>query len=488
LGQALHQPTALAICVPGAAQPYMSYGRLASILDNVAHHARCAGLKRGDTVAVSVGDAVLDLVLTLGLMRIGVVTISPGALAMPREIPIDAILTDSARGTDAARSVAVDPGWTTGGGPPPDDADHDERDRIARIVLTSGTTGDPKGVALSHDMIARRVAAFNFAFGSRMAQCSRLFVDVGISSNYGFQWIVWVLSRGGAVFLRGSDAAETLQAFELYKVQAMVASPSGLAEFVKLYEQSPAFACPFEVIAAGGGLTWPVLADRVRQRMCSHLVTSYGASEISPVAIAPYHRISATTGAVGHVCAGVRVQAVDETDRPLGPGATGIIRIRGDVGVSGYIGNPSGSERVFRNGWFYPGDIGSVSTDRVLVISGRQTVVLNIGGNKIGPEAVEQIVLGFSGVEQAAVFSVENELGIAEVWAAIVAPGDLDEGGLHRHCRMQLSHEFVPRRFLRVPALPRNVNGKLDRRRLSDLAAPVHNPPRNPGFSEAGGL
>ena len=389
LAQARHEPAALAICLPGSQQPNMSYGRLAASLNNVGQHALAAGLKRGDTVAISVGDAVLHLVLTLGLTQVGIVTLSGAASEIPPEIPVSAYLADAATAPGANRSIHVDAQWLTGDGKPPaGNSDDHDRANVARIVLTSGTTGQPKGVALTHDMIARRVGAFTFAFGNRVPQCARLFVDVGLSSSYGFQWIVWLLSRGGAVFLRGTDAGETMQAFELYKVQSMVAAPSGLAEFVELYEQSPDFTCPFDVIVAGGSLLWKSLADRVRMRMCSHLVTSYGASEFSPIAVGPSHQICDIAGAVGYVCAGATVQAVDDSDSPLAPGEMGLIRVRGDFLVDGYVGNPQGSDRAFRNGWFYPGDIGAVTADNVLVISGRQTAVLNVGGNKMGPEAI----------------------------------------------------------------------------------------------------
>ena len=78
LAQARRQPAALAICMPGAARPTMSYGRLAESLNNVAQQAHAAGLKRGDTVAIDIADAVQHLLLTLGLMRIGIVTLSGG--------------------------------------------------------------------------------------------------------------------------------------------------------------------------------------------------------------------------------------------------------------------------------------------------------------------------------------------------------------------------------------------------------------------------
>jgi acyl-CoA synthetase (AMP-forming)/AMP-acid ligase II len=188
------------------------------------------------------------------------------------------------------------------------------------------------------------------------------------------------------------------------------------------------------------------------------------------VATAPYQQIAGIDGAVGYLAPGTIVQAVDERDRALAPGETGIIRIRGEYCVAGYVGNPAGSDQTFRNGWFYPGDIGNVTADQLLVITGRQTAVINVGGNKMNPETIERVLLVHPGVEQAGALGVANALGIEEVWAAIVAVPSLDEAGLHRHCQAQLPDLYVPRRFVRVSELPRNAAGKLDRRRLADLA------------------
>jgi acyl-CoA synthetase (AMP-forming)/AMP-acid ligase II len=477
LVQARLQPTALAICVPGAPQPTISYGRLAAIINNVSRRALASGFKRGDVVAIFVSDPVLNIALTLGLIRLGIVTLSVDAPSVPDEVALDALLVDSAMPPGLDRCMRVDRAWMMGdGSAPPDTPDLDDSDLVARIVLTSGTTGQQKAVALTHRMTSLRVMSFLYSFGAKVAISSRFFVDTRLSTNNAYQWIFLVLSRGGALFLRGTDPAETLQAFELYKVQCMAAALYGLLEFLELYERSPGFTCPFEVITAGGAVASKAFASRVRARMCSHLVCSYGATEASPVAVAPNDLISGIGGAVGQVCAGMTVQAVDESDRVLAPGEQGITRVRGDVCVDGYVGRPPGSDHAFRDGWFYPGDIGSVTADGILIIAGRQTVVLNVGGNKIAPEAVEQVLVAFPGVEQAGAFGVGNEIGISEVWAAIVAPDGLDEAALHRHCQARLAHHFVPRRLLRVGALPRNVNGKLDRKRLSELGIPANIP------------
>ena len=161
LAQARLQPTALAICVPGAPQPFMSYGRLAASIHNVAHHASAAGLKRGNVVGIFVNDPVLHLVLTLGLTRLGIITMSADTLQIPKEVGVEVLMTDVPLPAGTDRCVRVDRHWMTGDGQAPlGDPDADDRFGVARIVLTSGTTGQQKGVALTHDMTALRVAAF----------------------------------------------------------------------------------------------------------------------------------------------------------------------------------------------------------------------------------------------------------------------------------------------------------------------------------------
>jgi acyl-CoA synthetase (AMP-forming)/AMP-acid ligase II len=474
LAQARHQPAEPAICAPGTAFNVVSYGRLEAMANNISRHALDAGLRSGDTVAVLTGDPIFQLALFLGLARIGVLTLSNRDASFPRELTVDAIVTDNPSAVASKiRTIRADLSWTSGDGRAPADdivLDFDAGHEAARIALTSGTTGKPKAVALTHDNLIRRLQAYDVVFGNQYPACSRTFIDLTLATSFGFALTMHVLSRGGTVFCRGNDAAETLQAFGLYNVQCMIAAPSGVAEFLDYYEQSPELACPFKVMLASGSFLSRTLSERVRARMCANLFGTYAATELSPAAAAPARQIADIDGAVGYVMPWVRAQAVDQADRPLKWGEEGVIRLRGHTCVSGYVGNPPASERIFRDGWFYPGDIGRITEDRLLIITGREKAVINLGGDKVSPEKIEAAIAAFPGIKDAAVFGRPNDLGVEEIWAAVVAEGELNLTALGTHCARELPAEFVPAHVVRVAAIPRNAMGRIDRRQVSSLA------------------
>lgn len=464
---AKHQPTAPAICAPGWNYNIVSYGRLLFLANNAAAHALAAELRQGHVVCICVADPIFHWALILGLTRIGVVTLSSHGASLPVALRIDAILSDGSQSFHGAvRVIRVDDGWLEGDGEfSGADAQQDSRS-TTRIILTSGTTGDQKAVALSHDLIWRRIQTYDFAFGNRIPNCSRIFVDVGIPANSGYLWPIYILSRGGMVFVRGSDPAETMQALSLYNVQAMVSSPAGMAEFLNYYERSPDFLCPFEVMLSVGSKLATSLSDRVRAHMCSYVVHGYGATEGNPVAGAYVHQTAHIKGAVGYITPGMVVEAVDDTGNVLKPGIEGHIRFRGDKCVDGYVGNPLGSEKFFRDGWFYPGDIGAITTDRILVISGRSKSIIDLGGDKINPETIEAVLLNYPGVVHAVAFGRSNALGIEQVWAAVEAKSDIDSDAIRAHCAQKLRGEMVPQRVFRVVAMPLNAGGKIDRNQV----------------------
>jgi acyl-CoA synthetase (AMP-forming)/AMP-acid ligase II len=468
--QAQFQPTAPAICAPGRPIGLISYGRLEALSNNAARHALAQGIKRGDTVAVICADPVLHWILVLGLGRIGAISLSSVVTSVPAECGVNIAISDVAGGVrNAARVIAADNAWIDGDGSPPAVGSEQDHHAIARIILTSGTTGYPKGVALSHEMLVRRLYSFDVAFGSRIPACTRSFLDPGIAANFGFLWGLYTLARGGALFLRGRDAAETLQALTLYNVQCLIAAPGGLAEILDYYERSPAFSPPFEVVLSIASMLVKPLADRVRASLASNLIGAYGATEGNPTAAAPAHHMADIPGAVGYVSPGMIVQAADHDGRALPPGQEGLIRFRGPRCVDGYVGNPPGSDKFFRDGWFYPGDIGRVTEHGMMVVTGREKNIIDLGGTKISPEAVEAALMSYPGVSFAAAIGVPNALGIEEVWAAVTGTAGLNPQAMRAHCARRLPAGEAPVRIVQVADIPRLAIGRVDRRKLQEM-------------------
>jgi acyl-CoA synthetase (AMP-forming)/AMP-acid ligase II len=473
LFQAKHDPPAPALCAPGTAIGVVSYARLARFIHNVGHRAINVGISRGDVVVLQVKDHILHTSLALGLMHIGAATVSTSE-TLPGHVPCDFIITDTPPSYDNGKNtkvLAAGFAWISGDGIPIDER-HIYRgagNDICRIALTSGSTGEAKAVGFTHNNQLARLARYNHVFGRIFPECSRFFSDYGLGSSGGFRHILYVLSRGGTMFFPGASPMDTLQTFELYKVQGLIASPGGLSGFLKFYDSNPEFRSGFEVIIAAGSPLHSTLSERVRARLCSNLILYYGTTETSTISSAPAHALG-VAGAVGHIAPDVSVRVVDETGALVPPGEEGMVLVRTPVSVGSYLDTSGQSECAFRDGHFDTGDIGYLTEGRMLVITGRKKEVLNLGGDKVSPHLIENAVASFRGIREAGAFAMPNDVGVEEVWSFIVHGEALDREALHRHCRERLTQTHVPVRFISVPELPRNADGKLQRRRLAAMA------------------
>jgi acyl-CoA synthetase (AMP-forming)/AMP-acid ligase II len=176
-------------------------------------------------------------------------------------------------------------------------------------------------------------------------------------------------------------------------------------------------------------------------------------------------------GAVGFIQPGVMAQIVDKSGNRLPPLHDGLLRVRSDNMASGYVGDAEATAAVFRDGFFYTGDIGHLTHDGILVITGREKTALNLGGETVTPETVEEVLVAFAGIRDAGVFAQNDEFGVAKLCALVVTMPEVDEAALLEHCRKSLTPSCVPERFIVIDSLPRGGQGKLERHRLPELAA-----------------
>lgn len=466
-------PWDVAICVPGSPLESITYGRLEKFIHNIARAALSGDLRPGNLVAIRVSDNILHAALIFGLMRAGIASVSIGGTRIPHGISVDGIVTDAPRlFAEGQKVVAVDSSWLAGDGKPPnyDRLVQISGDDLCRISLTSGSASEPKGIGFTHNSLWEKIASYIYGKGTDFQRCRSLFCDLGIGTGPGFRYATYMLLRGGSIYFLGDEPAAILQFLDLHKIQAMATSPYGLGEFVQFFEKDASFECSFDHIICQGAMLSKELSERARTSMCQKLYSSYGATETGTVAFGPSSALVDIPGAVGFVGPGVTVEALDEVGEVLPAGREGDLRIRTPYLAHGYFGDEQATKQAFRDGYFYSGDVGYVTAEGILVISGRKKIILNLGGGSVNPETIEAVLKTYLGIRDAVALSLDNALGIAEVYALIVADEPIDEVAFTAYCKANMQDHWVPRRFLRVDQIPKGGQGKIERHRLREIA------------------
>ena len=378
LFQCRRQPPATALCAPGPGIGRISYRRLEVSVHNISRKLHAYGLSKGAIVAISIEDMIFHAVVMIAAARLGLITLSIRSGQSLPSLKIEAIITDVENSTFAGgKFVLADLSWMDGEGQPPEPhlLPQTHEDDICRLVLTSGTTRAPKAVALTHKLLTNRIGRSMIVYGDRAANCSRIYSDMPISSALGIQFLFYTLWRGGLAVFPGPDFASTLRVIEDYKVQCVASSPGGLENMLRWFETIPEYQSNIEIVLTTGDVLSRTLSDRVRARICSQVFVVYGSTETNMSASAHAREVDGAPGAVGFVTPGVKIQILDEAGGIVPVGQIGRVRIRSDFAVDGYFGNPEASELAFRDGWFYPGDLGMLNSENMLFITGRQEAV-----------------------------------------------------------------------------------------------------------------
>ena len=472
LYQCKRNPFITAIATPGSGLGSVKYGQLEELIHNVARSAIKAGMAPGDTVGLFLSDPIVHAALCLGMMRIGIVTVSLGEATLPEHVKLDAVLTDAPqRFPDASNVVAANAAWLQGEGTA---LDYERiyrcnEDDDCRIILTSGSTGRRKGVAFSHKAMEERVAHYRYK-GRRFVRLKRLYSGFGIASSPGFRLMLHMLSQGGTVYYDGLEPGGILQYLEAFGVDGYACSPHQLDRTLRFFEEDDRLSSRFDLIVCQGARLAPQLVARARARLCQEIYTSYGSTETTTVASGPVQLAEKQPGTVGVICPGVAVEIVGADGRLLAPGQTGEIWIRSPQVAKGYINDPEATAQMFRDGKFRSGDSGFVTADHLLVVTGRVKTALLVSGETIAPELIEDVLCGFAGITEAAVCTVESADGISDVHALVVGNPNIDERGLFAYFENRLRPSFFPARFVWVEAIPRGGQGKIDRVKVQDIA------------------
>ncbi|MCC6849445.1 MAG: o-succinylbenzoate--CoA ligase [Deltaproteobacteria bacterium] len=468
--RARRDPAGLALIVAGER---VTWCELAARVEQAAAGLARLGVGAGDRVALAMASSLPAVALVHAAQRAGAALVPLNTRLAPPEIAAivahaapavvvhDAGSADAIAKTGARRVDAATLGMGAGGtAPPPAPLDPAA---AATIVYTSGTTGRPKGVVLTHAnhwaSAAASRAALGVAPGDRWLCCLPLFHVGGLSIV-----LRSVLDGVPVVLHERFDAGAVWRAVVAERVTLLSLVPTMLRRFLAEVEAAPR-AHALRCVLVGGAALDPALHARARARGLP-VAATYGLTEAaSQVATAG---VDDTPGDVGRPLPGTSVRIAD-----AGSDGYGEILVAGPTVTAGYFRDAEATAAALRDGWLHTGDVGGLDGDGRLRVLDRRGDLVVSGGENVYPSEVEAVLLAHPAVAEAAVYGVDDAEWGRRVEAAIVprAGAAIDEAALRAWCRARLAGYKTPRAIVAVVSLPRTASGKVRRHAVAAVAA-----------------
>jgi long-chain acyl-CoA synthetase len=463
------------------------HAALADRVEKVVGALTGLGLAPGDRIAVLAANCHRYLEMYLGVPSAGMVLVPMNTRLAPAEhVAIlqaarpQVLVTDRDPGAlagEVPRVLTLDE-WETlvvEASPGPLGAGVTEDD-LALLYFTSGTTGRPKGVTLTH----RNLVANSF---HKTLACELRGSDVFLAAAPFFHVagtapvlsLVWL--GGTVVVLPAFEPAACLDTIEREHVSVAMPVPTMLAALVDEQLSRPRDVSSLRLLGHAGSPITTALIRRAHDTFPSaELAQYYGATETAPIVTCmPHeerHLDDGLLGSCGQPVVGVTVSVVDAAGEPCPPGVAGEVLVRGPNVTLGYWENDEATKAAFLGGWYRTGDVGYFDDDSYLWLLDRVADMIVTGGENVYSIEVEEVLSRHPRVMECAVFGVPDERWVEAVHAiVVVAPDDAasptlaDE--LRDHCRAAIAGFKVPKQIeFRTEPLPKSGPGKVQKREL----------------------
>ena len=353
-------------------------------------------------------------------------------------------------------------------GDPSDVVPPQSRGRI--VILTSGTTGAPKGANRKEPTTLGPAAALLSKIPLRARE--RTLIAAPLFHSWGLAHFVLGTALSSTLVLRRRfDAEDTLRAIDEHGVTALVVVPVMLQRIlacgpkvIRRYDSGS-----LRVIAASGSALPGALATRVMDTFGDVLYNLYGSTEVAWATIATPADLRAAPGTAGRPPRGTVVRLFDADGEEVGAGQTGRIFVGNELVFDGYTG---GGHKDVIDGLVSSGDVGHFDDDGRLFVDGRDDEMIVSGGENVFPREVEDAICALEGVAEVAAIGVEDDRFGQRLRAFVVRSqgSTLGEQDVKDHVKANLARFKVPRDVVFLDELPRNATGKVVKRELAERA------------------
>jgi acyl-CoA synthetase (AMP-forming)/AMP-acid ligase II len=480
---AIHHPHELAIVDERGA---LSWERLHRRSNALAHSLAAMGIGHGDGVGIMCRNHRGFVETTLAAAKLGASALYLNTMFAgpqlaevtkregPKALVYDEEFTDLLSGVDPSVQRIV--GWCEGEVSEPtledliengDESDHKPPpDKPKFVILTSGTTGTPKGAQRSSPDGLLAVASLidKIPFHSRMT----MMIAAPLFHSWGFFHFVMSLPTASTMVLRRRfDPEETLKAAEQSRADVLAAVPVMVQRILALpAETLDRYSLPTLKITSLSGSALPgELAIEWMDRFGDNVYNLYGSTEVAYATVATPEDLRAAPGTAGKPPRGTVIRLYDENGQEVPRGEVGRIFVGNEMAFEGYTG---GGGKEIIDGLYSSGDVGHIDADGRLFIDGRDDEMIVSGGENVFPREVEDLLADHEAVEEVAVIGVEDEEFGQRLKAFVVIRSGLEvtDQDLTVHVKAHLASYKAPREVEFLDELPRNATGKVLKRDL----------------------
>lgn len=443
------------------------------------------GIRPGDRVGLFMKNVPDYLIAEYGAWYAGAAIVPINAKLHPREAEF--ILSDSGADlvfatSDLAQDLAAACGtpvietgsavWTGLLNAAPIDAPvHRAPDDLAWLFYTSGTTGRPKGVIITHRMLVTMSLSYQCDCDLVRAEDAVLYA-APLSHGAGIYNMMHVRAGARHVFppSGGFEAGETLDLAQHFGGAHMFMAPTMVQRLTRNAKAAGRSGEGLRTIVYAGGPMYnadiieavdhfgPIFAQIYGQGECPMGITALSRHD---VANRTHPRWRERLGSVGRAQSTSGVRIADNAGNTLPPGEVGEILVRGDIVMPGYWQNPEATAKTLKGGWLWTGDMGTMDADGYVTMKDRSKDLIISGGTNIYPREVEEALLEHPLITEVAVVGRPHSEWGEEVVAFVVCDGPLDEAALDAHCLARIARFKRPKAYVALPALPKNNYGKV---------------------------
>jgi fatty-acyl-CoA synthase/long-chain acyl-CoA synthetase len=470
----------------------ITYADLNTRVNQLAHALSSLGARKGDAVALSVGNRIEHLEIVFATAKIGALAIpvdvkwkalelaSVVAALEPKFIILQA---DCVQEFDKAKelkdlsfvkAVSLSTDLTYGGllkGRSTAEPDiHVDEDDPFVVMLTSGTTGFPKGCLATHRTFVFH--CLNNAIEKGLGAHDKAILSSPIYFNAGRSFTLGIIYFGGTVILHERfDADEVLKTIERERVTYIGAVPTMCERMLQVLETKKYDTSSLRCLAITGGKVHPAVLEALKENITPNIYRTYASTDSGQMAISKPRDMDSKPNAAGRPVWCVELRIVNDNDHPVKIDEVGEIICQSPLATHGYYKNPEATNASFRDGWFYTGDLGYFDEDGYLFVVGRKKDMVKSGGISIYPLEIESVIYSHADILEAAVIGVPDPQWGEAVKAVVVLRQESRLTGeeLIGFCKERLSAYKVPKSVEIRSSLPHTEIGKVNKVELKKM-------------------